>query len=214
MSCMLILRKAENLFWLDGYRQTSNIRLIPMPKCCSCLCPIHWSQENGNVLGPAPTGDAPVGATTTTREWSAILLHTKVPLILEVWGLSEQYKIIFQWIQIATEKAHFQLFFQLTPRHLQSEWYVIYHENIHSLASPNLVMNASDDFQFRRLLIPHIVVQTTEVTQLEKWCVDYNGCNYEASSMVLRARYFPPVFQMAFECSYGIHSVTKRTLEK
>ena len=75
-------------------------------------------------------------------------------------------------------------------------------------------MNASDDFQFRRLSISHIVVQITEVTELEKWSASYNGCNYEASSMVLRARYFPPVFQMAFKCSYGIHSVTKRILEK
>ena len=48
---------------------------------CSCLCPIHWSQvENKDVVGAAPTGDAP-----TASEWSTISLPTKVLLILEVW---------------------------------------------------------------------------------------------------------------------------------
>ena len=46
-----------------------------------CLCPIHWSQVSSwewrYVVGAAPTGDAP-----TTSEWSAILLPTKVWLIL------------------------------------------------------------------------------------------------------------------------------------
>ena len=35
---------------------------------------------NEDVLGAAPTGDAP-----TTSEWSWIQLPTKVRLILEVW---------------------------------------------------------------------------------------------------------------------------------
>ena len=51
---------------------------------CSCLCPIHWSKgvsiENEDVVGAAPTSDAP-----TTSEWSTILLLSKVWLILEVW---------------------------------------------------------------------------------------------------------------------------------
>ena len=36
--------------------------------------------ENEDVVGAAPTGDAP-----TTSEWSTILLPTKVRLILETW---------------------------------------------------------------------------------------------------------------------------------
>ena len=36
--------------------------------------------ENEDVVGAAPTGDAP-----TTSEWSMILLPTKVRLILETW---------------------------------------------------------------------------------------------------------------------------------
>ena len=46
---------------------------------CSCLCPIHWSVENEDVVGAAPTGNAP-----TTSEWSTTLLPTKVRLILDV----------------------------------------------------------------------------------------------------------------------------------
>ena len=50
---------------------------------CSCLCPIHSSQvliKNEDVVGAAPTGDAPA-----TSEWSTISSPTEVPLILEVW---------------------------------------------------------------------------------------------------------------------------------
>ena len=36
--------------------------------------------ENEDVVGAAPTGDAP-----TTSEWSTILLPTMVRLILETW---------------------------------------------------------------------------------------------------------------------------------
>ena len=36
--------------------------------------------KNKDVVGAAPTGDAP-----TTSEWSTILLSPKVQLILEVW---------------------------------------------------------------------------------------------------------------------------------
>ena len=38
------------------------------------------SVENEDVVGAAPTGDAP-----TTSEWWTIVLPTKVQLILEVW---------------------------------------------------------------------------------------------------------------------------------
>ena len=37
--------------------------------------------DNEDVVGAAPTGDAP-----TTFEWSKILLPTKVHLISEIWG--------------------------------------------------------------------------------------------------------------------------------
>ena len=50
---------------------------------CSCLCPIHWSQvlsRNEDVVGAAPTSDAP-----TTSERSTLLLPSKVRLILEIW---------------------------------------------------------------------------------------------------------------------------------
>ena len=36
--------------------------------------------KNEDVVGAAPTGDAP-----TTSEWSTILLPTKMRLILETW---------------------------------------------------------------------------------------------------------------------------------
>ena len=36
--------------------------------------------ENEDVVGAAPTGDAP-----TTSEWSTVILSTKLRLILEVW---------------------------------------------------------------------------------------------------------------------------------
>ena len=39
--------------------------------------------ENEDVVGAAPTGDAP-----TTSEWSTIQLPTKVRLILETWRYS------------------------------------------------------------------------------------------------------------------------------
>ena len=67
----------------------SLIQYAPNPKTstflvspCSCLCPIHGSHmwvENEDVVGAAPTSDAP-----TTSEWSRILLPTKVRLMLEV----------------------------------------------------------------------------------------------------------------------------------
>ena len=46
--------------------------------------------ENEDVVGAAPTGDAP-----TTSEWSTILLPTKVHSILEVW----QYNISSHWLR-------------------------------------------------------------------------------------------------------------------
>ena len=58
---------------------------------CSCLCPIHWSQvDNEDVVGAAPTGDAP-----TTSELSTILLPTKVRLILETWRYFNIEKYVY-----------------------------------------------------------------------------------------------------------------------
>ena len=49
-----------------------------------------WA-ENEDVVGAAPTGDAP-----TTSEWSKILVPTKVCLILETWRYfdGENYFVI------------------------------------------------------------------------------------------------------------------------
>ena len=55
--------------------QNSNVsRLVLQLYLCNILV------ENEDVVGAAPTGDAP-----PTCEWSTILLPTKAPLILEVW---------------------------------------------------------------------------------------------------------------------------------
>ena len=59
---------------------------IPKLKCFSSRLAVVFAQsneamcyvENEDVVGAAPTGDAP-----TTSEWSTILLPTKVRLILE-----------------------------------------------------------------------------------------------------------------------------------
>ena len=68
------------------YRQISNISHTNSPNLnvsrLALVWTIHWSQvliENEDVVGTAPTGDAP-----TTSEWSTILLPTKVRLILEI----------------------------------------------------------------------------------------------------------------------------------
>ena len=57
-------------------------------KCFSSRLVVVFAQSNGvrceveneDVVGAAPTGDAP-----TTSEWSTILLPTKVRLILDTW---------------------------------------------------------------------------------------------------------------------------------
>ena len=63
------------------------MHLIPtLQRSLYCLAAVfaeslkaRYKLENEDVVGAAPTGDAP-----TTSEWSTILLPTKVPLILEV----------------------------------------------------------------------------------------------------------------------------------
>ena len=68
-----------------NYHQTSNISLTKSQNLCvSCLVFAQSIEarcyvEDEDVVGAAPTGDAP-----TTSEWSTVLLP-KVWLILEVW---------------------------------------------------------------------------------------------------------------------------------
>ena len=70
------------------YRQTSNTRRIKFQNSnasrlvlqLSLPDPLKPCIKNEDVIGAAPTGGAPI-----TSEWSTILLHTKVRLILEVW---------------------------------------------------------------------------------------------------------------------------------
>ena len=73
------------------YREISNTRhQITKLKCFSSRLAVVFSQsieircsvENEDVVGAAPTGDAP-----TTSEWSTIILPTKLRLILEIWRL-------------------------------------------------------------------------------------------------------------------------------
>ena len=80
--------------WMKSYRQTSNISCtkidrIPKLKCflshfavvCAQSIEAKSSVKNEDVVGAAPTGDAP-----TTSEWSTISLPTKERLILQVCG--------------------------------------------------------------------------------------------------------------------------------
>ena len=61
---------------------------MPLLKCFSSRLTVAFAHfiearcevENEDVVGAAPTGDAP-----TTSERSTFLLPTKVPLILEIW---------------------------------------------------------------------------------------------------------------------------------
>ena len=61
---------------------------IPKLQCFSSRLAVIFVQsnearclvENEDVVGAAPTGDAPI-----TSEWSTIVLPTKVRLILETW---------------------------------------------------------------------------------------------------------------------------------
>ena len=71
-----------DLLWIFfNIRRTKSRNLNVCRLALQSLCPNHWSQvENEDVVGVAPTGDAP-----TTSEWSTILLLTSLRLILEVW---------------------------------------------------------------------------------------------------------------------------------
>ena len=64
------------------YRQVSNIRRTESQN----FNVSRFSVENEDVVGAAPTGDAP-----TTSEWSPSVLPTKVWLILEIWRFEHIY---------------------------------------------------------------------------------------------------------------------------
>ena len=67
---------------------SSHLNQITKLKCSLPCLAVVFAQsneascqvENEDVVGAAPTGDAP-----TTSEWSTILLPSKVRLILEAW---------------------------------------------------------------------------------------------------------------------------------
>ena len=77
------------------YHKTSNIRHIKSPNFNVSRLVLQLSLpnpmkprcqvENEDVVGAAPTGDAP-----TISEWSTILLPTKVRLILETWRFTTE----------------------------------------------------------------------------------------------------------------------------
>ena len=88
-SGLLLVNQHHTPLHCHQYRQASDIRhQVPKLKCLLSRLAVVFAQstqascwvENENVVGAAPTGDAP-----TTSELSTILLPTKVKLILEVW---------------------------------------------------------------------------------------------------------------------------------
>ena len=92
--CLLLLPWGY-LSAVNVYHQISNIRRTEYPtlkRLSYCLAAFfveypeaRCQVENEDVVGAAPTGDAP-----TTSEWSTIVLPTKVRLILEVlWYISK-----------------------------------------------------------------------------------------------------------------------------
>ena len=87
LTATYIRASTEAQCWLQNkiYRQVSNIsgtksQHLKYSRTVLRLFLLNpWKPENEDVFGTAPTGDAP-----TISEWSTILLHAKVRLILEV----------------------------------------------------------------------------------------------------------------------------------
>ena len=77
--------------WVNTVNSNIRCTKISKLKCFSSHLVVVFTQfvearclvENEDVIGAAPTGDAP-----TTSEWSTIQLPTNVPLILETWRCS------------------------------------------------------------------------------------------------------------------------------
>ena len=93
----------EGLAWTSTIKSVILDTTNPKLKCFSCCLAVVFAQsieawcwvENEDVVGVAPTGDAP-----TTSEWATILLPTKVCLILEVWQYlvsKEEFGYLNQW---------------------------------------------------------------------------------------------------------------------
>ena len=88
LSTKCINKYIDSVSWVKHYRKISNIRRTKSEKLSDCRLvlqlplanPLKPGVENEDVVGAAPTGDAP-----TTSEWSTISLPTQVCLILEGW---------------------------------------------------------------------------------------------------------------------------------
>ena len=93
---------------------------IPKLKCFSyCLAVVfaqsneaRCSVENEDVVGAAPTGDAP-----TTSEWSTILLPTKVRLILETWRYSPEGRVRSTRAEYDSDPARWAQYFSFWLRY-------------------------------------------------------------------------------------------------
>ena len=97
---------------------------IPKLKCSSSRLAVvtpqsievRCSVENEDVVGAAPTGDAP-----TTSEWSTILLPTMVQLILEVWQQVWNSSVLYP---IVGEQ---DILFRQDTSHDSIVYYVLFH---------------------------------------------------------------------------------------
>ena len=87
---LLVSRTAAGKAW--NYRQGFSSRLAVV--FAQSIEARSWA-ENEDVVGAAPTGDAP-----TTSEWLTILLPIEVCLILEVlWYMNKWFELIIQILQ-------------------------------------------------------------------------------------------------------------------
>ena len=88
MNCVLHDSRIKNQLWPSASLVKSLTQVAPNPQTrwLSSRLAVAFAQsiqakywvENGDVVGAAPTGDAP-----TTPEWSTILLPTEMRLILD-----------------------------------------------------------------------------------------------------------------------------------
>ena len=74
--------------------------------------------ENEDVVGAAPTGDAP-----TTSEWSTILLTFKVRLILEIWRYAKFGNVQFMLASEVGSITKLLIFYFIDDFHFQSNFH-------------------------------------------------------------------------------------------
>ena len=74
--CLAYLIVAWEMHQIAKLKCISSCLAVVCAQSIEAMC----SVDNEDVVGAAPTGDAP-----TTSEWSTIWLPTKVCLILEIW---------------------------------------------------------------------------------------------------------------------------------